>query len=345
MALVPSNIEYHLATLDSEGPWCEWVRGMGREPVVFGNHRAVSEHGKFSWQSIVALWRYVRREQIGAIYVCGVRAAFALRWLKMFMPGVRLVQGVRWNPDSNSNLDRGFRLVERWFNGQVDSYITNSRVAAETLIRRCKVPVRRVHVIYNGLADLPEKIPPLAERPLQVLTVANLNPRKGYREYLRAVRIVLDAVPDARFVFVGRDDMNGELQRAIAANGLSHAVSYEGFQADVSNYFRRARVFVLPSLWNEGCPTALLESFAWGCPVVAYGIDGVPELVSSGEDGFSVAPRDMHGLASRIVSLLTDISLAEKLGLAGRRKVAEKFSLISTTKLHETVFKNLLEKY
>ncbi len=343
MAFVPSDIDYHLATLDGESAWCDWVRGMGREPVVLGLRRDINEHGKFNWRALVALVRYVRRDHIDGIYVCGIRAAFVLRWLMIFMPGVRLIQGVRWNPDSGSRLDRGFRFAERWFHGLVDGYITNSRIAADTLSQRCKIPAMRVQVIYNGLAELPPEIPGLAARPLEVLTVANLNSRKGHCEYLKAVQLVLAAVPDAKFVFVGRDDMNGEVQRAIERAGLAHAVRCEGFRADVSAYFRRARVFVLPSLWNEGCPTALLESFAWGCPVVAYAIDGIPELINDGEDGFNVPVRDVECLASHIIRLLKDESLSEKFGQSGRKKVAEKFSLIASAKLHEKILNQLIE--
>lgn len=338
MALVPTKIDYRLATLDGEGAWCDWVRGMGGEPVVFGCRRVANEHGKFNWRALVALVSYVRREQIDGIYVCGIRAAFVLRWLKIFMPGVRLIQGVRWNPDSDSRLDQGFRFAERWFHGLMDGYITNSKIAADTLALRCKVPALRVQVIYNGLAELPTEIPSLAERPLEVLTVANLNSRKGHCEYLKAVQLVLAAVPDAKFVFVGRDDMNGEVQRAVEEAGLAHAVRCEGFRADVSAYFRRARVCVLPSLWGEGCPTSLLESFAWGVPTVAYGIDGVPELIDSGVDGFVVDSGDYEELANCIVSLLTNVELAERYGTTGRKKVVEKFSVNYCADAHAAYF-------
>lgn len=340
MALSPSSVEYRLATLDGEGPWCEWVRGMGQEPVVFGCRRVAGEHGKFGGQALVALWRYVRRERIDVIYICGIRAAFMLRWLKIVMPGVRLIQGVRWNPGSNSRLDIGFRFAERWFHGLVDGYITNSRIAADTLIQRCKVPVRCIQVIYNGLAEIPTEPPSLAERPLEVLTVANLSPRKGHREYLEAVRLVLAVVPDARFVFVGRDDMNGEIQHAIDSAGLSHAVRCEGFQADVSACFRRARVCVLPSLWGEGCPTSLLESLAWGVPVVAYAVDGVTELIDNEVNGFLVSPGNIEMLAARVVTLLSNMELAVSYGQTGRKKILEQFSVTRCSNAHSAYFQN-----
>lgn len=340
MALTPSSVEYRLATLDGEGPWCEWVRGMGREPVVFGCRRVAGEHGKFGWRALVAVWHYVRRERIDVIYVCGIRAAFVVRWLKIFMPGVRLVQGVRWNPDSGSRLDRGFRFAERWFHGLVDGYIANSNVAADTLIQRCKVPKQCVQVIYNGLAEIPADPPSLAERPLEVLTVANLNPRKGHRDYLKAVRLVLAAVPEARFVFVGRDDMDGEIQHAIDSAGLSHAVHCEGFHDDVSAYFLRARVCVLPSLWGEGCPTSLLESLAWGVPVVAYAVDGVAELIDHEVNGFLVSPGNKKTLAAQIVTLLSNMELAVSYGQMGRKKILEQFSITRCANAHSAYFQN-----
>lgn len=253
------------------------------------------------------------------------------------MRGVRIAHGVRWNPDSGSRLDIGLRLVERWSSGLVDAYITNSRIAASTLVRRCGIPEERIGVIYNGVAELPEFVPPAAERPLEVLTVANLRPVKGHREFLCAIRTVLDAVPGARFVFVGRDDMNGEVQRAVERANLSHAVEWVGFQADVSAYFRRARAFVLPSL-DEGCPTVILESFAWGCPVVAYGVGGVPELIADASDGFVVPPQDSTQLATRIIRLLTDTNLSESLSLAGRKKIAQGMTLARSAALHESTF-------
>ena len=337
MAFSPSAIEYHLATLDGEGPWCEWVRDSGHEPVVFGLRDRTGEHGRFNFRTLAALRHYVQREHIEVVYVCGMRAAFALRWLKLLMPGVSIVHGVRWNPASDSKLDHWFRFIERWFGVLIDHYITNSQIAADTLVERCGVAPQRVGVIYNGLAELPKEVPPIAGRPPEVLTVANLSPRKDHSAYLHAIRLVLAVEPAARFVFVGRDDMNGEIQRAIEGAGLSHAVRCEGFQADVSSYFRQARLFVLPSPSGEGCPTALLESFAWGCPVAAYKIDGVPELVSDGEDGFLVVANDVNALAAQIVRLLRDVDLADRFGRAGRSKVAEKFSLMACASSHERV--------
>ena len=342
MALESQGMDYELATMNGEGPWCEWIRSHGRAPLVLGRR---SFGGRLMLGAFWCLIRHVRSHPVDVICVCGARVALLLRVLRIFLPGIKLVHGVRWNPDSNSWLDRFFRLVERFTHPLVDSWITNSAIAKQTLVSRCRIPAERVFVIYNGLESLPADVPPLGERPLEVLTVANLNPRKGHREYLQVVREVLKVVPNAKFVFVGRDDMNGEVQQAIAEAGLSGHVSCEGFQADVSPWFRRARVFVLPSLWNEGCPTAILEAMSFAVPCVAFAMDGIPELVEDGDHGILLQRGDYSGMTTAVIQMLTDDCKAEKLGKNGRGRVHSHFRLENTAALHLEAFNKILLRY
>lgn len=341
MAFASQEIDYQLATMLGEGPWCDWVRSQGREPLILGREGA---DGRSMLRAFWRLIRRVRSNPVDVIYVCGARAALLLRVLRIFLPGIKVVHGVRWNPDSNSRLDRFFRLMERFTHPLVDAWITNSAVAKQTLVARCGIPAGRVFVIHNGLESLPTDVPPLVERPMDVLTVANLNPRKGYREYLQVVREVLKAVPEAKFVFVGRDDMNGEVQQAIEAAGLSNNVRCEGFQTDVSPWFRRARVFVLPSLWNEGCPTAILEAMSFALPCVAFAMDGIPELVENGHQGVLLQCGDYSGMAKSIIQMLTDDGKASNLGERGQERVHSYFRLETTETLHSVAFEEILLK-
>jgi glycosyltransferase involved in cell wall biosynthesis len=340
MAFASQGVDYQLATLHGEGPWCDWVRLQGREPLILGC--GASAGGGLMLRAFWRLIRYVHSNPVDVIYVCGARASLLLRFMRVFLPRTKLVHGVRWNPDSDSRLDRFFRLVEQFTHPSVDAWITNSAVAKQTLMSRCGIPAGRVFVIYNGLESLPEDVPSLAERPMEVLTVANLNPRKGHREYLQVVREVVNAVPDAKFIFVGRDDMNGEIQRAIEEAGLSHYVRCEGFQADVSPWFKRARVFVLPSIWNEGCPTAILEAMSFALPCVAFAMDGIPELVENGRQGVLLQCGDYSGMGAAIIQVLTDDGRATKLGKCGQERVHSHFRLESTATLHTVAFAEIL---
>ena len=339
MTFISHEVDYQLVTLCGEGPWCDWVRSEGHEPLVLG--RKSSDSGLM----IRAIWRlllHIRSKPVDLIYICGFRASLLLRLLRIFIPRTRLVHGVRWNPDSNSRLDRLLRFMEKFTYRLIDAWITNSEVAKRTLVSRCGIPIERVFVIYNGLETFPKDVSQFNDRSMEVLTVANLNPRKGHRQYLEVVRKVLIAVPDAKFVFLGRDDMNGEVERAITEAGLSGFVQYEGFHADVTPWYRRARVMVLPSLWGEGCPTSILEGFAFGLPVVAYAIDGIPELIKDGVDGFVVSMERQDELVNAIVKILKNQVRAKKMGMLGREKVFSNFTLARCTEQHEQTFKKVI---
>ena len=340
MAMAAPSGMYQLATLDGEGLWCDWVRSQGQQPMVFGK-RIGAQHGRLKFGALVSLIRYVRREDIQTVYICGLRASLCLRLLKSFMPGVQLVHGIRTNPASNSRLDQLFRFVEKRLNAQVDLYITNSKIAARTLIERCGISADKIRVIYNGLVRKQTNLIPIDRRPLHVLTVANLISSKGHLEYLLTIQEVHKVIPDARFIFIGRDQMKGKVQQAISAAGMAEYVSCEGFQTDVSSYFGNARVCVVPSSRQEGSPTTVLEAMSHGVPVVAYNIDGLPELVRHGQDGLLVPTADKKQLTISIIKLLRETKLAIKMSASSLERYKSEFQINTCVIKHQDALKLL----
>lgn len=332
MAFSSTNVKYTLSTLDSDGPWCEWVMSKGFKPLVYGDYNFISLVRK--------LYKDIKRLDFDVVYVCGLRASFLLRFLLIFLPKTKLIHGVRWNPNTNTLLDKSFRMVERYFSWLVDGWIVNSKIIQHTLISRCGIKNSKIHVIYNGIT-LPSNINSFPEGEIEVLTVANLNKRKGYLEYLIIISKIVELLPNIKFVFVGRDEMDGEVQKKITKYGLENYVSYKGFQSDVTDCFERASLFVLPSLWGEGCPTSILEAFSYSIPVVAYNIDGIPELVKSGDDGLLLELGDDNGY-KKIVEILKSNEILSIMGERGRDKIKNNFTIDSCVRNHKTVINKVL---
>lgn len=345
MALAaPGEVEYTLATLDGHGPWVDWCRELGAQPLVLGERNRGGGHGRFGFKSLKNLVSLVRQERYEVLYIIGLRASIWLRFMRPLLRGAQLVHGIRWNPDSDSRLDRALRLTEKMFGRLVDLYICNSRIAAATLSKRAGVPQEKITVIYNGL----ERLPPVRivrnKGLSRVVTVANLSPRKGYLEYLEHVVLPLSRqLPSARFVIVGRDEMAGEVQRRFKALGVQDVVEFKGFLPDVSGELELAQVFVLPSLWNEGCPTSILEAMAHSLPVVAFAIDGIPELIRHGVSGFLVSPGNYAEMGRVIAELLARPDLSVRLGQAARAEVASHFGIERSANMHTAIFKELLQ--
>jgi glycosyltransferase involved in cell wall biosynthesis len=177
----------------------------------------------------------------------------------------------------------------------------------------------KIHTIRMGV-DL-ERFTPGPDRPggaVSVLCLGRLVERKGHRFLIEAIA----RLEGLELVVAGDGPERESLEQLAESLGVSDRVEFAGVvgQDEALELYRRADVFCLPSL-AEGLPTVLIEAMACGVPVVSTRIDGVPELVSDGEDGLLCDAGDPGALAAPLRRLVSDPSERERLGRAGRAKV------------------------
>jgi glycosyltransferase involved in cell wall biosynthesis len=221
-------------------------------------------------------------------------------------------------------------VAERALAVLADRVIANAECVKEYVTTRLSMPPERVRVIYNGLRveRLTSGDPPGWERGAggTVVMVASLTPKKDHATFLEAAALALARVSEARFVVVGDGPLRDSLVARAASLGIADRVLFAGSTTDVGAALRSADVSVLTSV-REGCSNVLLESMALGVPVVVTDAGGNREVVEDGVTGFVVPQGAAAAVADRIVSLLGDRSLREKMGRAGRRRVLSRFGV------------------
>jgi len=118
----------------------------------------------------------------------------------------------------------------------------------------------------------------LPDNGIVCFTAARLTAVKGFNLQLQAARQLLGTKLGSRiyFVWAGDGELRGELEREVAALGLSRQVKLLGQRWDVADWHDAADIFVLPSQL-EGMPLAIMEAMAKGLPVVATAVSGIPE--------------------------------------------------------------------
>ena len=162
--------------------------------------------------------------------------------------------------------------------------------------------------------------------------VARVEAQKDFATLARATARLVRDFPDLRVLVVGGTDATPEqrahfpdVQRTIVECGVAEHVVFLGFRSDVPRLLRAMDVSVLATHW-EGLPLVLWEAMAQGTPVVATGVDGVPEAIDDGVTGLLVRHADDAQLAERVAALLRDPARARALGVAGQAHARSSFS-------------------
>lgn len=161
------------------------------------------------------------------------------------------------------------------------------------------LPFKRSSVIHNPVLKEAELVPVDIEQkePGLIVTCSRLVDFKKVDEAIRALTYL---EPSFRLVVLGDGAQRRRLETLTGELGLSERVTFEGYVDDPFAWYRKAEIFVLPSMW-EGFGNVLIESMACGCQVVANSTAQAPEEVLGwGKYGFLYAGGDPETLAAAI---------------------------------------------
>jgi glycosyltransferase involved in cell wall biosynthesis len=152
---------------------------------------------------------------------------------------------------------------------------------------------------------------------------------KGQKQFIEAAALVSER-SNAQFFVVGEttdgeDDYYSEVLRTIKNLGLGDRVVFTGYVESVYDYYALMDVVVHASILPEPFGRVVLEAMSQGKPVIAATLGGPRECITEGEDGFLVDPWDRDALANRILQVIQDAQLREKLGRAAKHKVEQHF--------------------
>ena len=229
----------------------------------------------------------------------------------------RCLEGSRWRSvaaaaDAYASRARG--VYER-----VDRLVAPSAFLRDRVVEG-GLPADRVAVLPNPVVAAPAPRAARAEPP-GVVFASRLVAEKGVHTLLDA-SARLPAGTRLRIIGSGRAEH--EVRARVASEGLPVDLLGPLPPSEVAAHLRTAAAAVLPALWWENCPMAVLEAAALGVPVVASTVGGIPELVDDGRTGLLVPPGDAAALAAALTHLVEDPETAARLGAAAWRRARER---------------------
>jgi hypothetical protein len=158
--------------------------------------------------------------------------------------------------------------------------------------------------------------------------VGNLIPIKGHDLLLRAVAAIAPKHPQAQCKIIGDGPERVRLQNLVTDLRIHDRVQFLGRKprSEVAAAMRSCTLFALPS-WYEGLGCVYLEAMAAERPAIACRGQGIDEIIRHGENGWLVEPNNLSDLTSALDTLLSDLSLRDKLGRNGRQTILQSHTL------------------
>jgi glycosyltransferase involved in cell wall biosynthesis len=237
-----------------------------------------------------------------------------------------------WHSPVQNRMDRySFRGAAR--------IVTVSEDFKRVLVGR-GMPEERITVLHNSVQTPAGNVPidsellcrnkralGISENEKVVVAVGRLSREKGQIDLVFALNHLRRVRPDmtVRVVLVGEGPDRGKILKAAESLGLAKWITFVGHQHNVAPYYEAADVVAIPS-YSEGSPNVLLEAMAFGVPVVATTVGGIPEIVTHGETGLLVPPGQTEPMASAIDLLLSNANLAGNLARQARATVEKSYS-------------------
>jgi phosphatidyl-myo-inositol alpha-mannosyltransferase len=211
-------------------------------------------------------------------------------------------------------------LLNRWFK-KLNGRIAVSRPAMNFIN---KFFPSSYEIIPNGI-DLHHFSPDVAPFPeyndgkTNILFVGRLEKRKGLEYLLKAYNLIKPDCPECRLIVVGPGKKNREkAEKDIEDLGLTDVIFTGNVDYNqLPRYYKTADIFIAPATGRESFGIILLEAMATGKPVVASNISGYASVITDGEEGLLVPPKQEVPLAKAINLLMRDPQLRNKMGQKG----------------------------
>jgi glycosyltransferase involved in cell wall biosynthesis len=291
--------------------------------------------------SIQATKEMIRKENIQVVLAMSW-PTWSTAFLRLRSAGVRQI--IIYDHNSGEYTPpKGLKRAAKWMIARSPGISADAILAVSDFVARRQmavglIPRERLMTVRNGLPVVESRgagerlrrqfeVPP--SRPV-VFCSCRATPEKGVHHLMRAFDLAAKGKAGSSdrpvLIYVGGGPQLDELKALRESLSAKEDIILTGYRPDARELSEGADVCVVPSVWQDAFPLAVLEAMARGKPVVATRVGGIPEMVEDGVTGLLVPPADEAALAHAMKAMLSDSARAARWGEAAQNRVRERFT-------------------
>lgn len=252
----------------------------------------------------------------------------------------------------NNILRYSDKPVDKYVKNNVTIFLTGSKYAGNKICDLWSLPKEKVINIPNTVLPRPLVEPKelilkrlgISSSNIILGNIAILEPRKGQKYLIEALRVVRDRFEDfesVKLIIVGTGKEEKHLKNMVSNLKLEKNVLFLENDKNIFNILNVLDVFILSSIEYEDFPNVIIEAMSMGKPVIGTQIAGIPEQVENEVNGFVVAPQDIYSLSNAMILLIKDKKKREQMGAKSLERFNRLFSYDKIVGNYITLYKEV----
>jgi glycosyltransferase involved in cell wall biosynthesis len=253
-------------------------------------------------------------------------------WLAGVPKRVAIIRGEGAPP--GSRMLKAIYTLNRFVGGLGTHFITVSEYIRQQMMAHNIASPEKITTVYDGVdIERFEALPPkgtlrerfgISEEACCIGMVGRLVSGKRYDLFLTMMKALCDRFPHVVGLMIGEGPDRPVLENAIQTLGMENRVFITGFINPIQTAYADMDISVLFTDF-EGCPNAVLESFAAGIPVIASSVCGIPELIQHGQTGFLTENTTIQQAIDAAVLLIQQPETARSIAEHAKARVKQHF--------------------
>lgn len=175
------------------------------------------------------------------------------------------------------------------------------------------------------------------QKTITIGTIGRLVPVKNQQILIRVLAKLKKKFSDVELLIIGDGPLKSDLKKLSSRLSIADSVVMPGRKSDITKYFHKMDIFILPS-FSEGMSNTILEAMSCGVPVIASDVGGNPELIDNGINGLLFPSQDQKKLEELIMQLIENPEIALKLSQNARQKIEHNFSIEKMVQNYEKMY-------
>ncbi|SVB20088.1 uncharacterized protein METZ01_LOCUS172942 [marine metagenome] len=251
-----------------------------------------------------------------------------------------------WKERLSINRWHSFLRMQKKVAPQLNRIVCPSNQSKADVIEELKVNEENVNVVLNGIdLDSFTRDERVEQKPYRIITTASADvPLKGLKFLIEAMTEIIEEIPEAHLMVLGRAKEKGDIAKQISRLNLEEKISFRSglSQSEVVSLYSSSHICVIPSLY-EGFGFGAGEAMACGLPLISTQSGGLKEVI--GQEAVIIEAASSEAIVKAVKDLFSNKEKQLALSRAGRKRMEKEFNWMKAAEAYEEIYSKTIKEF